>query len=251
VEAHCPPGSYPEQWDIEGLHDAVRDGLNLELPFADWVKEEAVDQDMFSDRTLEALDAIMGPKADGMGEEGWRQVEKNFLLQSLDHHWKEHLATLDALRQVVHLRAYAQKTPLNEYKAEAFALFERMLKLVREDVTRMLAFAQFNWQPESFDLPEMPDFLKLDGNGRGATPASGMFGAPGGGTFGLAAPAGAFAMGDPLSADEALAARSVAELYGPDFVPEDPDTWQRTVSRNAQCPCGSAKKFKHCHGLIG
>ncbi len=255
VEAHCPPGSYPEQWDIEGLHDAVRDGLNLELPFADWVKEEAVDQDMFSDRTLEALEAIMAPKADGMGEDGWRQVEKNFLLQSLDHHWKEHLATLDALRQVVHLRAYAQKTPLNEYKAEAFALFERMLKLVREDVTRMLAFAQFNWQPDDFALPDMPDFLKLDasglgGGGLGAAPPSGMFGAPGGGTFGLAAPAGAFAMGDPLSADEVAAARSVADQFGPDFVAEDPDTWQRTVSRNAQCPCGSGKRFKACHGLI-
>ena len=188
----------------------------------------------------------MAAKQAGIPAENWIQVEKNFLLQSLDHYWKEHLATLDALRQVVHLRAYAQKQPINEYKAEAFQLFERMLRHVREDVTKMLAFAEFR-APDASDmpeLPELPDFLKLDGGPGLPSDGRGMaFGDPV-----LSAP-GIFAMGDLLSTDEVDAARSVAHLFGPDYVAEDPESWQRSVSRNTLCPCGSGKKFKHCHGV--
>ena len=235
ITTHAPEGVYPEQWDIAGMQEATDTVLNLQAPLADWLKEDAVDQHMFSDRLNSLLDAKMAAKQEGIPEDSWLSVEKNFLLQSLDHYWKEHLATLDALRQVVHLRAYAQKQPLNEYKAEAFHLFDRMLKLVREDVTRMLAFAEFR-MPEPMPLPELPDFLKLDGapEPTGAVP--------------LSAP-GIFSMGDPLSPDEIESARSAASAFGPDFVAEDPDSWQRTVSRNAACPCGSGRKFKHCHGI--
>jgi preprotein translocase subunit SecA len=254
VLAHAPVGTYPEQWDIDGMKLAAENELNLVLPLEDWVKEEAVDQEIFIDRMNALLDANMADKMAGIPEDSWLQVEKNFLLQSLDHHWKEHLATLDALRQVVHLRAYAQKQPINEYKAEAFQLFERMLRLVREDVTKMLSFASFRVPDESdlAPLPDLPDFLKLDG-GPGLPSDAAAGGAfPGNLRFsGPSEPSGGgfFAMGDPLSPDEQEAARAVAHLFGPDFVAEDPETWQRTVSRNTLCPCGSGRKFKHCHGL--
>jgi preprotein translocase subunit SecA len=242
VERFAPPGSFPEQWDVEAFQTAIATELNLDVPIGEWVKEEAVDQEIFTDRLNALLDEKMAAKMANLPEETWLQVEKNFLLQSLDHYWKEHLATLDALRQVVHLRAYAQKTPLNEYKAEAFQLFERMLKLVREDVTRMLAFAEFRMpEPQAFPLPDLPDFLKLEGN-----PTDGL---PSGSIGSVAASSGTFAMGDLLSTDEIEAARSVAHLFGPDFVPEDPETWQKTVARNTLCPCGSGQKFKHCHGV--
>ncbi|MGL6044248.1 MAG: preprotein translocase subunit SecA, partial [Sandaracinobacteroides sp.] len=160
VERSCPQGAYPEQWDIEALKTDVTNQLNLDIDLDAWVKEEAVDQEIFIDRMNALLDAKMADKQAAVPQENWLQVEKQVLLQSLDHFWKEHLATLDALRQVVHLRAYAQKQPLNEYKAEAFALFERMLRNVREDVTRVLAFAEFRL-PEPTPLPDLPDFLRL------------------------------------------------------------------------------------------
>ena len=170
----------------------------------------------------------MAEKSASIPTETWVQIEKNFLLQALDHHWKEHLATLDALRQVIHLRAYAQKTPLNEYKQEAFALFERMLAIVREDVTRMLSNAQFSMEapPE----PAMPSFMTTH-----IDPFTGENDA-----FGSRSrlPAGALT--------GAMAA--TAELTEVDA--DDLAEWHRAVSRNAPCPCGSGKKFKHCHGVL-
>jgi preprotein translocase subunit SecA len=245
VERNCPPGTYPEQWDIEGLKTDVTTQLNLDLPLDEWVKEEAVDQELFIDRLNARLDEVMEGKQAGIPDENWIQMEKQILLQSLDHYWKEHLATLDALRQVVHLRAYAQKQPLNEYKAEAFALFEQMLRNVREDVTRMLAFADFR-MPEPTPMPDLPDFLKLDGGP--SLPSDGLpsFTFSDGGASSVP---GVFAMGDALSPDELEVAESVAHLFGPEFVAADPETWQRTVARNMLCPCGSGKKFKHCHGI--
>ncbi len=244
VYGHAPANSYPEQWRVAEMQNAALRKLNLEVPFDAWVKEDTVDQDLFIARLNEQLDANMAAKEALVSAESWEQVQKNFLLQSLDHHWKEHLATLDALRQVVHLRAYAQKQPINEYKAEAFQLFEWMMQNVREDVTRMLAFAEVR-MPEMPDLPDLPDFLKLDDGPK--LPSDGM--SDGMGLAVKERPAGVFQMGDALSTDELQAAQSVAHLFGPDFVPEDPESWQATVSRNSPCPCGSGQKFKHCHGL--
>jgi preprotein translocase subunit SecA len=247
VFAHAPEGSYPEQWDIAGMKAAAETDLNLQLPLEEWMKEDAVDQELFIDRMNKLLDEKMAEKQASVPAESWIQIEKNFLLQSLDHYWKEHLATLDALRQVVHLRAYAQKQPINEYKAEAFQLFERMLRHVREDVTRMLSFAEFR-MPDPADLPplpELPDFLKLDG---GPGLPSDARGVPFGDQM-LASAPGVFAMGDLLSTDELDAARSVAHLFGPEFMADDPNTWSSSVSRNTLCPCGSGRKFKHCHGI--
>ena len=244
VFEHAPAGSYPEQWDAAGLEQAAATNLNLVVPVGDWMKEDAVDQEIFIGRLNQLWEERLASRKAMVPAESWSQVEKNFLLQSLDHYWKEHLATLDALRQAVHLRAYAQKQPINEYKAEAFQLFDRMLRHVREDVTRMLSFAEVRMPDAAAlpDLPDLPDFLKLDGGPQ--LPSDRLsFSGPSADAPGL------FAMGDPLSSDEQEAARAVAGQFGPDFVAENPDTWQKTVSRNAACPCGSGKKFKHCHGL--
>ncbi|GGE17909.1 protein translocase subunit SecA [Polymorphobacter glacialis] len=241
VGTNCPPNSYPEQWDIEALDTAVRETLALDLPVTDWPKEAAIDPEIVTDRLIEASDSMMAAKAADLPAENWIEIEKNFLLQALDHHWKEHLATLDALRQVIHLRAYAQKTPLNEYKSEAFALFERMLVIVREDVTRMLSNARFQMEAPAISQPAMPGFNapgfvtthidpftgENDAFGSRGNFASDAFGA---------LPAGALS--------GALAA--TAELTEVD--PDDLAEWHRVVSRNAMCPCGSGKKFKHCHG---
>ncbi|WP_426167874.1 preprotein translocase subunit SecA [Sandarakinorhabdus sp. DWP1-3-1] len=238
VAEHCPANSYPEQWDVEGLEAAVQNTLALDLPVRDWPQEAAIDPEIVVDRLIAAADAQMAAKAAQLPPGNWVEIEKNFLLQALDHHWKEHLATLDALRQVIHLRAYAQKTPLNEYKSEAFALFERMLVIVREDVTRMLSHAQFQMDSPALAQPAMPSFVTTH-----IDPLTGendAFGSRG------------FARTDAFGSLPAGALTGVmaatAELT--DVDPEDLAEWHRVVSRNAVCPCGSGKKFKHCHGVL-
>ena len=226
----CPPNTYPEQWDIGGLTERVRDTLAIEVPIDEWVKEEAVEPEMIEERLREQVDAMMAAKAADLEPGTWSQVEKSVLLQTLDHHWKEHLATLDALRQVIHLRAYAQKTPINEYKQEAFAMFERMLEVIREDVTRTLAHASFLPHEAAPPLPPMPDIFTShidpltgedDGYGQG------------GGFVTTQLP--------PL---QMVQPEMAADLG------DDPAAWEGRVSRNAPCPCGSGQKYKHCHGAL-
>ncbi len=225
----CPPNTYPEQWDVASLTERTLETFGLDLPFADWVQEEGIDPEMLETRLQEAADATIAAKTEEIGKETWSTVEKSVLLQNLDHHWKEHLSTLDALRQVIHLRAYAQKTPINEYKQEAFALFERMLGSIREDVTKLLAHAQFMPPPE---LPQMPDiFTNLDAfpeaaSGWPETNAFADYAGGGAGTLTVAAPNEAIQLGS------------------------DPASWEGQISRNALCPCGSGKKYKHCHGAL-
>ena len=221
----CPPNSYPEQWAMAALRERTLEVLGLDLPVEDWAREEGIEPEGVEARLAEAATETIEAKKAEIGVESWQTIEKSVLLQNLDHHWKEHLATLDALRQVIHLRAYAQKTPINEYKQEAFALFERMLAAIREDVTKLLAHAQFMAPPE---LPQMPDiFTSLD-----AFPELGQDGSLAGafgsgmGTLTLAQPAEAIELGS------------------------DPASWEGRVARNALCPCGSGKKYKHCHGAV-
>jgi preprotein translocase subunit SecA len=233
VGLHCPPNTYPEQWDVEGLRTDLAGKLALDLPVDAWVKEEAVDQEIFVERIIEAADAAMAAKAAGIEPTTWVQIEKNFLLQAIDHHWKEHLATLDALRAVIHLRAYAQKTPINEYKSEAFALFERMLGLIREDVTRMLAHAQFNFSPP----PELEEFNPGGFITTHIDPLTGENEAEG-------------PLYMHLSPEQFDRARAAAASLGAGFDAADPSTWSSFVTRNQPCPCGSGQKFKHCHGAI-
>ncbi|WP_422513189.1 preprotein translocase subunit SecA [Sphingomonas sp. 3-13AW] len=138
VSEACSQGSYPEQWDVEDLAHRVTDLFSLDFPITDWREQESVDPEWITQRLLDATKSALASKASDADPEAWVEIEKNAMLRSFDHHWKEHLATLDALRQVVHLRAYAQKTPINEYKRESFMLFERMLSVIREDVLRRL-----------------------------------------------------------------------------------------------------------------
>ena len=223
----CPPGSYPEQWDIEGLRERVRDILAVDAPIADWVAEDGIEPDMIEERIVALTDTHVEKLRSGNDPDVWLQVEKSVLLERLDHYWKEHLATLDALRQVVFLRAYAQKQPINEYKQEAFGLFEKMLETIREDVTRILSTSELSMQaPLPMELPELPDFLTGhidpftgEDDSRFATPgAQSMLSVLGGGGVTLA--------GEDPYADQGL-------------------------SRNAPCPCGSGQKYKHCHGAAG
>jgi preprotein translocase subunit SecA len=237
----CPPNSYPEQWDIPLLKERVQDVFGLEPPIDEWLQEEAVDPEMLVDRIRAEADAQMARKVAELDPDSYIQVEKSILLQALDHHWKEHLAMLDALRQVVHLRAYAQKKPIDEYKHEAFAMFERMLGAIREAVTRTLAYAQFTYDdPQMGDMPELPDLPDF------ITTHIDPF------------------TGDDDSADIDASTGQIMSRLPPMQSPQ-PDFPQpqggagmagdvaledAKVSRNAPCPCGSGRKYKHCHGVL-
>jgi len=219
-----PPNSYPEQWDIELLKQRIDAVFALSPPFDEWVKEEAVEPEMFVERIQALVDSQIEEKSRELPQESWIQVEKEILLQSLDHHWKEHLSMLDALRQVVHLRAYAQKKPIDEYKHEAFAMFERMLGLIREDVTRTLALARFSMGP--MDLPPMPDFVTHH-----IDPFTGDDD-----TWDIDADTGTILSRLP-PLQTAPSAIPMGDVAAP-------------ASRNAPCPCGSGRKYKHCHGAV-
>ncbi|AMU95207.1 preprotein translocase subunit SecA [Sphingopyxis terrae subsp. terrae NBRC 15098] len=227
----CPPGSYPEQWDIEAMKERVANILDLSPPFDEWMQEDAVDAEVFEERIQQMADAAAAEKAAQVDQESWRGIEKSILLQTLDHHWKDHLATLDALRQAIFLRAYAQKQPINEYKAEAFGLFERMLQNIREDVTRTVARIDFQFQePEPMPLPDLPDFLTTH-----IDPFTGEDNSADidGGSLGVIA--------DTLPP---------MQVPRPDL-PEGENPYAALeISRNAPCPCGSGRKYKHCHGQL-
>ncbi len=223
----CPPGSYPEHWDVAGLKQRVVEVLNLEMPIDQWMDEDAVDPEIFEERLLAAADAHVAQKSGALDPDQWHSAEKSILLQTLDHHWKEHLATLDALRQVVFLRAYAQKTPINEYKQEAFSLFERMLSNIREDVTRIVAYADFQERPPELieqDLPELPDFLTTHFDPLTGEDNSGDFDAGSAGRIAGNAPFQTAPLDNPYA--------------------------DQLISRNAPCPCGSGRKYKQCHGAV-
>jgi preprotein translocase subunit SecA len=227
----CPPNSYPEQWDVAALKEKLLTTLAVDPPIEEWLKEEAIDPEMVVERVREAADAQVADKAAQLEPDVWIQVEKSILLQNLDHHWKEHLATLDALRQVVHLRAYAQKTPINEYKQEAFSLFERMLDSIREDVTRTIAYAEFGVN-EAPALPDLPDFITTHFDPFTGLDDSNDVDA---GSLGLI--------------QTRLPPLSIPQPDGSN-IGEDPADWAGQVSRNAPCPCGSGNKYKHCHGAV-
>jgi preprotein translocase subunit SecA len=231
VAVSCPEGTYPEQWNVDALKEAVYDVFGLQPPIEQWLEEEAVDPEMISERLQKLADDVMAEKLQHVEPDRWAEVEKQILIQTLDHHWKEHLATLDALRQVIHLRSYAQKKPIDEYKQEAFLLFERLLVSIREEVTKVLMRAQVQLEPAP--PPELPDFI----------------------TQHL----------DPFSADDDTAdidaaARGLMPGVTPLLnIPQPPlplrddggNVAEAPISRNAPCPCGSGKKYKHCHGQLG
>ena len=202
VETHIPPKAYSEQWDMDGLDAAVKDVFALDLPVRDWAAEEGIADEEIAERLYDASDRFMAARAVDLGPDIIRQVEKSILLQTLDQHWREHLLTLEHLRQIVGLRGLGQRDPLAEFKLEAFTLFSDLLTGLRQDVIRYLSRVQIETRPPELEVPEME------------VPQ----------------------MADPL--DE-LAENN--ENGGIDF---------GKVGRNQPCPCGSGKKFKHCHGAV-
>ncbi len=214
VDTHMPPKTYADQWDTEGLYAAVIEKLGIDVPIIAWADEEGVDDDVIADRLEEAADKFMGEKAEAFGSETMRMIEKQVLLQTIDKKWREHLLTLEHLRSVVSFRGYAQRDPLNEYKNEAFQLFEGMLDSLREDVTQQLAQVRPLSEEEQREAMEM---LQKQQAQMSETAAS----------------AGTDTQPNPAAAEG--------------FVEDDPSTWGNP-GRNEPCPCGSGKKFKHCHG---
>jgi len=227
VAAHCPPGTYPEQWDVDGLKESIDAIFGLQPPIDEWLQEEEVEQEMITERLQKLADDVMDEKTRDVDPERWDAAEKNILLQTLDHFWKEHLSTLDALRAVIHLRSYAQKKPIDEYKQEAFLLFERLLIAIREDVTRVLMRAQVQLEPAP--PPMLPEFITQHFD-----PFS----------------------GDDDSADIDSATGAILSSLPPLNIPRpempvtDGELAQAPLSRNAPCPCGSGRKYKHCHGQL-
>ncbi len=225
VAKHIPENAYPEQWDVEGLAEAVRNTLNQDLPVADWAKEEGIADEEVRERLKAAADVAIANKTERFSPDIMRQIERAVLLQTLDHLWREHLATLDHLRSAIHLRGYAQRDPLNEYKSEAFALFEALLSNLRTQVTSQLARVELVQSPPTMpsddDLPMM-EAHHLD-------PFTGE---------------------DEMAlADEQIAGVALAppRREATARMANDPATWGK-VGRNEACPCGSGKKYKHCHG---
>jgi preprotein translocase subunit SecA len=225
VTKFIPPNAYPEQWNTAGLHEAVLEVLTLDLPVVEWAKEDGIADEEVKERIERRADEFMAAKVGKWGPDVMRYVEKSILLQALDHLWREHLVMLDHLRQVIGLRGYGQRDPLNEYKAEAFALFEAMVAHLREAVTAQLMRVEIVQQAPEEQAQQLPymEAHKVD-------PSTGddemaMAGA----SITVAATAGA------------------TDVATVDRNPKDPASWGK-VGRNEVCPCGSGKKYKHCHG---
>ena len=197
VETYIPPKAYAEQWDVDGLDAAVKDVFALDLPVRDWAAEEGIADEEIAERLYDASDLFLGARAADLGPDIIRQVEKSILLQTLDQHWREHLLTLEHLRQIVGLRGLGQRDPLAEFKLEAFTLFSDLLTGLRQDVIRYLSRVQVETPPPELEVPEIAD--------------------------------------SPDGAVENNQNNSIK--FG-------------KVGRNHPCPCGSGKKFKHCHGAV-
>ncbi|TGT45865.1 preprotein translocase subunit SecA [Mesorhizobium sp. M8A.F.Ca.ET.165.01.1.1] len=226
VAKAIPENAYAEQWDIAGLKAEVAEFLNLDLPIEDWVKEEGIAEDDIRERISQAAEAAAQERADRFGPEVMTYVERSVVLQTLDHLWREHIVNLDHLRSVVGFRGYAQRDPLQEYKGEAFELFQAMLGNLRQAVTAQLMRVELVRQAAEAPPPEAPD----------------MFGTHIDGTTGE---------NDFEGGETALLVRQESNAI---VAPEDRDpnnqaTWGK-VGRNEACPCGSGKKYKHCHGAF-
>ncbi|MFO1038230.1 MAG: preprotein translocase subunit SecA [Geminicoccaceae bacterium] len=221
VAKHVPANAYAEQWDAPGLKADCQRTFAVDLPIEDWFHEEGIADEEIRQRIAEAAEANLNRKVETYGAPVMRMAEKSLLLNILDHQWKEHLLHLDQLRQGIHLRGYAQRDPLNEYKREAFDLFEAMLNNLRQTVTQVLSHLEIRMQQPEPPPPPAPAPAPM-----APTPPLG-----------------------PAPQPRARAMAMAGSDYGDEVDPRDPSTWGK-VSRNAACPCGSGKKFKQCHGRL-
>ena len=224
-----PEKAYADQWDVETLDNEVSRILNLDLPIAEWAKEEGIADEEIMDRIIDEHDQLMESKAQ-KGGPIFKQVQKSMMLQTLDQSWKEHLLSLDHLRQGINLRAFGQKDPLNEYKTEAFIFFEGMLDAMKENIVHDLSFVELDFDEDAVKAMMEAQRRQQEEMHKGRT--------------------------DPALENEAEAVAesnqsimSGSVPFKREFDEKDPQTWSK-VGRNAPCPCGSGKKFKHCHGKL-
>jgi len=214
VDAYMPPKSYADQWNTEGLQEATTGQLGLDEPVADWAAEEGADNDVIRERLENSADKAMAVKAAEYGPENMRSIEKQVLLQTIDSKWREHMLTLEHLRSVVGFRSYAQRDPLNEYKSESFQLFESLLDTLRSEVTQKLAQLPSREELEQQQQAYLQQIM---------------------------------AQQQAAQVQSASEAKNATQANG--FDETKPETWG-DPGRNDTCPCGSGKKFKHCHGSL-
>lgn len=219
IQTCIPPKAYPSAWNINGLHEEMVRIYGIDLPIEDWAKEEGIADQEIKRRLEEKIQEVEKDKFKGIEKEPLHQLQKSVFLRLLDQGWKDHLLSLDQLRQGINLRAYAQRDPLNEYKHEAFKIFEELLYRLKENVISVLF--HFKFEPEDI-LNVMPD-----------------------------KPRNLHEVHASASAlDAGLQKRVPMGELPTNFDPENPQTWDGHVSRNSLCPCGSDKKYKYCHGKL-
>jgi preprotein translocase subunit SecA len=231
IASHIPPDAYAEQWDAVGLRDDLRKNVAIDFPMEDWVKEEGIADEEIKERVTSTADRYYGEKREKYGKQIMDQVEKAVLLQTLDRLWREHIITVDYLRQVIHLRGYGQRDPLNEYKTEAFNLFSALLAGLKQQVTgqMMRIEVQTRAAGEEDMLPDEDELPDMEAHHMDLTSGEDDVGE---GELSLAA---------------APATATRGRKKKPALDPKNPETWG-DVARNDPCPCGSGKRYKHCHG---
>jgi preprotein translocase subunit SecA len=223
VNKHIPENAYAEQWEIAELKEGVRVSLNLDLPVEEWAAEEGIDEEQIRERIMSAANAAAADRAERFGPDIMAYVEKSVVLQTLDHLWREHLVNLDHLRSVVGFRGYAQRDPLQEYKTEAFELFQAMLGNLRQAVTSQLMRVELVREAADAPPPQAPSQMR----GEHIDASTGE---------------DDFNDGEVMLADNRVVPAEERD-------PQDTSTWGK-VGRNEACPCGSGKKYKHCHGTF-
>jgi preprotein translocase subunit SecA len=218
VAKRIPEKAYAEQWDADGLKSDVQNSLNLDLPIVEWAAEEGIDENDIRERITAEADKAAADRAERFGPDIMLYVERSVVLQTLDHLWREHIVNLDHLRSVIGFRGYAQRDPLQEYKSEAFELFQALLTNLRQAVTAQLMRVELVREAAEAPQPAPPQMV-----GHHI---------------------------DPLTGEDDFAdSVNLAFIAPADRNPEDPSSWGK-VSRNEPCPCGSGKKYKHCHGAF-
>jgi preprotein translocase subunit SecA len=226
IAKHVPENAYPEQWDTKGLKEELTRVLGLDVPAEDWAKEEGIADEELISRVERRADEHMAAKVAQWGPDVLRYVEKSVLLQTLDHLWREHLLMLDHLRNVIGLRGFGQRDPLNEYKSEAFTLFEAMIQNLREAVTAQLMRVEIVQAPPPDQAPPSQPYMEA----HKVDPTTGED-----------------EMALAMAGGETLARAGITGAAAPARDASNPATWGK-VGRNENCPCGSGKRYKHCHG---
>ena len=224
VAKHIPENAYAEQWDATGLRERLREAVGIDFPVDEWAKEEGIADEEIRERVTTTVDRFYADKRQRFTPDVMQQVEKAVILQTLDRLWRDHIVTIEYLRQVIYLRSYGQRDPLNEYKTEGFNLFQGLVTHLKEAVTSQMMRVEIQTQPD--ELPSEDELPMMQAHHLDLTTGQ-----------------------DDASQGDLLLATAPAANAGrsKNFNPKKPETWGK-VGRNDMCPCGSGKRYKHCHG---